>query len=130
MQETLRRRAPKKIIMKLHINWGHSSAARNKRVLVGAEGDAQSLIRRVDDVAPLRDACKAFAKAPRIPISGTLSDSMPNGRVLSDDVVALHIMDVFSKYSILTRVRPKYPQKMPFCPAGGGLWRPQKFASG
>ena len=29
-----------------------------------------------------------------------------------DDVVALRIMDVFSKYSILTRVRPKSPQEV------------------
>ena len=70
----------------------------------------------MDDVAPLRDACRAFAKAPRIPISGTLSVSMPNGRlqmdlIFSDDIIALHIMDVFSKYSILARARSEYPQE-------------------
>ena len=29
-----------------------------------------------------------------------------------DDLIALHIMDVFSKYSILTRVRSKNPQEV------------------
>ena len=72
---------PKKIITKLHINWGHASATQIKRVLVDAEGDTQSLIRHVDDVAPLRDTCRAFEKAPHIPISGTSSVSMFNERL-------------------------------------------------
>ena len=29
-----------------------------------------------------------------------------------DDIIALRIMDVFSKYSVLTRVRPKNPQEI------------------
>ena len=62
---------PKIIIMKLHINWGHASAARIKRVLVDAEGDTQSPIQHVDDAVSLRDTCKAFEKAPHGPISGT-----------------------------------------------------------
>ena len=30
---------PKKIIEKLHVNWGHASAQQIKRILVDAEGD-------------------------------------------------------------------------------------------
>ena len=67
-----------------------------------AEGDAQSLIRHVDEVAAQRGACKAFEKAPHIPISGTSAVSMFNERLqvdlfFLDDVVTLRIMDVFSK---------------------------------
>ena len=47
---------PNKVIMKLHINWGRSSATQIKRVLVDAEGGAQSLIQHVDEVASQRDA--------------------------------------------------------------------------
>ena len=35
---------PSKVIMKLHVNWGHASATQIKRVLVDAEGDTQSLL--------------------------------------------------------------------------------------
>ena len=101
--------------MKLHINWGHASATQIKRVLVDAEGGTQSLIQHVDEVASQRDTCKAFERAPRIPISGTSTVSMFNERLQMDllfleDIVALHFMDVSSKYSIPTRVRPKNPR--------------------
>ena len=75
------------------------------------------MIQHVDDVVSLRDTCKAFEKAPRIPISGTSPVSMFNERVqmdllFLDDIIALRIMDVFSKYPILTRVRSKNPQEV------------------
>ena len=82
-----------------------------------AEGGAQPLIQHVDEVASQRDTRKAFEKAPRIPISGTSTASMSNGRLrvdllFLDGAIALRIMDVFSKYSILTRARPKNPQEL------------------
>ena len=57
---------------------------------------------------------KAFEKAPRIPIAGNSSVSTFNEKLqvdllFSDDLIVLHIMDVYSKYSILTPVRPKNP---------------------
>ena len=64
---------PAATITKLHVNWGHASAAQITRVLVDAEGDTQSLIQRVDDVVAQCDVCKAFEKAPHIPNSGTSS---------------------------------------------------------
>ena len=88
-----------------------------KRVLVDAEGDTQSLIQHVGDVVSQRDASKEFEKAPHVPISGTSSVSMFNERLqmdllFLDDIIALRIMDVFSKYSILTRARPENPQEV------------------
>ena len=76
-----------------------------------AEGDTQALIQHVDEVASQCDTCKAFEKAPHIPIAGTSTVSMFNERLqmdllFLDAIIALRIMDVFSKYSILTRVRP------------------------
>ena len=120
-------------IMKLHINWGHASAKQIKRVLLVAEGDTQSLTQHLDDVVSQRDACKAFEKAPHIPISGTSSVSMRNERLHMDllvlgYIIALHIMDVFSIYSILARARSKIPQEI--WGAFRCLWRPQMFAAG
>ena len=82
-----------------------------------AEGDTQSLVQHVDDVVAQSDVCKAFETAPHIPISGTSSVSMFNERLQMDllfvgDIIAPRIMDVFSKYSILTRVRSKNPQEV------------------
>ena len=91
-------------------SWGHSSATQIKRVLADSEGDAQSLIQHVDDVVSQRDARKASERAPRIPDSGTSSLSTFNERLqmdllFLDDIITSHIMDVFSKYSILARAR-------------------------
>ena len=72
---------PNKVITKLHINWGHVSATQIKRVLVDAEGGAQCLMQHVDEVASQRDTCKAFEKAPHIPISGTSTVSTFDGRL-------------------------------------------------
>ena len=96
---------------------GHASATQIKRVLVDAEEDTQSLIQHVDDVVSLRDTCKAFEEAPHIPISGTSSVSMFDVRLQMDllflgDIVGLQIMDVFSKYPILTHVRSKNPREV------------------
>ena len=106
---------PNKVIMKFQINWGHASATQIKRVLVDAGGGAQSLIQRVDEVVSQRDTRKAFEKAPHIPISGSSWVSMSNERLQIGSAFsgsALRVMDVFSKYSILTRVRRKNPQEV------------------
>ena len=63
----------------------------------------------MDDVVAQCDVCKAFEKAPHIPISGTSSASMLYERMRKkslflSDIIALRIMGVFSKYSMLTRV--------------------------
>ena len=103
--------------MKLHINWSHASATQVKRVLVDAEGDTQCLLQHVDGVVSQCDTCKPFEKAPHIPIAGTSTVSMFNERLqmdllFLDGIIASHIMDAFSKYSILTRARSKNPQEV------------------
>ena len=108
---------PKTIIMKLHINWGRASATQITRVLVDTDGDTQPPIRHAGDVVSQRDTCKASEKAPHIPISGTSSVSMFSDRLqmdllFLDVIITLRIMDVFSKYSILARVRSKNPQEV------------------
>ena len=62
---------PKKIIMKLHANWGHASATQLKRVLVDSDDGMSHLVYHVDKVLETRGVCRAFDKAPRIPIAGT-----------------------------------------------------------
>ena len=108
-----------------------------------AEGGTQSLVRHVDDVVAQCDVGAAFEKAPHIPISGTSSASMFNERqridlLFLDDIIAQRVMGVFSRYSILTRVRSKSPEDvwgafLPSCVGvlgapkslhldGGGAW--------
>ena len=41
---------PKKIIMKLHANWGHASANQLKRILVDSDSGMSHLVARVDSV--------------------------------------------------------------------------------
>ena len=81
-----------------------------------AEGDTQYLVQHVGDVVAQCDVRKAFEKAPHIPISGTSSASTSNERLQMDllflgDIIALHSVGVFSKYSSLARVRSKNPQE-------------------
>ena len=56
---------PRKIIEKLHVNWGHASAQQIKRILVDVEGDNLSLLRDVDEVVNQCEVCRAFDKAPQ-----------------------------------------------------------------
>ena len=66
---------PKKIIMKVHANWGHASATQFERVLIDSDGGMSHLVNQVDQVLETCDVCRAFDKAPRIPIAGTTSVS-------------------------------------------------------
>ena len=59
-----------------------------------AEGDAQPLIPLADKVVSECDACKAFAEAPHLPVAGTSTVAMFNGRLqmdlpFLDDFIAL-----------------------------------------
>ena len=72
------------------------------------------LLRHVEEVVNQCDVCKAFDKAPHTPIAGTSAVAMFNEKLqvdllFLDDLIALHIMAVFPKYSILTLVRSKNP---------------------
>ena len=124
---------PKKIIMKLHANWGHASASQLKRILVDSDGGMSHLVAHVDSVLGNCEVCRAFDKAPHLPIAGTSSVSCFNERVqvdllFLDDIIAAHAMDVFSKYSLLHRVKSKNPQEVwdVFCASWLGTFGPPK----
>ena len=75
------------------------------------------LVRFADEVAEQCEVCRAFDKAPRIPIAGTSTASAFNEKLQIDllflgDIIALRIMDMFSKYSLLIPARSKNPQEV------------------
>ena len=103
-------------IMKLHVNWGRASASQLKRILVDSEGGNSYSVNFVDDVGENCDVRKAFEKAPYVPIAGATAVSMFNEKVqvgpqFSDDLIALHAMDICPTYSPLTPAQSKNPQK-------------------
>ena len=109
---------PKKIIMKLHVNWGHASATQLKRVLVDSDGSMSHFAPHLEAVLGKCDVCRAFDKAPHVPIAGASAVSMFNEKAQVDllflgDLVVAHAMDVFSKYSLLRPEQSKNPQALP-----------------
>ena len=106
---------PKKIIIKLHVTWGRAPANQPERVLADSESGNSHLVNFADGALEHCDACKAFEKAPHAPIAGTLRVSMFNEKVQVDlpflgDLIALHAMDTFSRYSLLLPVQSKNPR--------------------
>ena len=92
--------------MKLHANSGHASATQLKRVLVDSDGGMSRLVNQAGQVLETCDACKAFDKAPHIPIAGTTTISAFDEKVqvdllVLDNLVTLHAMDFFLRYSML-----------------------------
>ena len=68
----------------------------------------------MDAVVTQCEVCRAFDKAPHLPIAGTsmvaaFNEKLQVDLLFLDDLIVLHIMDVFSKYSVLTPVRSKNP---------------------
>ena len=75
------------------------------------------LVNQVDKVLETSDVCRAFDKAPHIPIAGTTAVSAFNEKVevdlpFLDDLIVVHAMDVFSKYPLLHPAQFKNPQKV------------------
>ena len=75
------------------------------------------LVNHVDEVSENCDVCRAFDKAPRVPIAGASAVSMFNEKAQVDlpslgDLVVAHAMDVFSKYSLLLLAQPNDPQEV------------------
>ena len=88
------------------------------------------LVNHVDAASETCDVCWAFDKAPHIPIAGTSTVSAFNEKIqvdllFLDDLIAVHGVDVFSRYPPLRLVQSKNPKEAwdVFC-AGwlGGLW--------
>ena len=99
------------------MNWGHASPQQLKRTLAEADGKADGLIPLADDVVRECEICRAFDVAPAIPVAGTSSVSSFNERVqvdppFSDDLIALHVPDLFSRYSPPVPVRSKNPEEV------------------
>ena len=108
---------PREIVRKLHVNWGHASSQQLKRAMAEADGRANSLIQYVDEVVGNCDVCKAFDSAPAIPVAGTSSVSAFNEKLqvdllFLDDIIVLHVLDLFSRYSLLAPVRSKNPEEV------------------
>ena len=103
----------------------------------------------VDEMLAQREVCQAFEKAPRAPLAGTSAVAAFNEKLQVDllllvDIVALHVLYVFSKLSPLIPVRTKNAQDVraaicnswvgvcgpPFCIQmdGGGEWKNELWA--
>ena len=107
---------PEKIAVKLHAAWGHVAAQQSKRVLAHSVGNNMHLLARADEAMAQCEVCQAFEQAPHIPVGGTSTVAMFSEKLradspFSDDIIAPHVVDVFSKYSPLIPVRTKNPQE-------------------
>ena len=108
---------PKKIIMKSHVSWGHASAHQFERVLVDSDGRDMHSVDCVDEVSERCDVRRSYEKAPHVPIAETSTVSMFNEKLRPDlaflgDLIALHAVDVFSKFSLLIPVRSMCHQEV------------------
>ena len=108
---------PNKIAMKMRVNSGHASAQQLKLVLVDSEGGNMHSLTCADEVLARCEGCQAFERAPHAPAGGTSNVAMFNEEVQADfsffgDIIALHVMDVYSKYSAPIPVRTKNPQEV------------------
>ena len=98
---------PRTIFMKLHVNRGHAPAQQLRRALVESAGNNTHLLTCVDAEPAQSGVCQAFEKGPHFPAAGTstvavFNEKLQVGRLLFDDIIALHLTVVFSKYSQLT----------------------------
>ena len=71
----------------------------------------------MDEVVRECEIRRAFDAAPAIPVAGTSKVSSFNEKVQVDllflgDLIALHVLDVFPRYSLLVPVRPKNPEEV------------------
>ena len=99
------------------MNWGHASAQQLKRTMVEADGRAGSLVQYVDEVVRNCEVCRAFDMAPSIPIAGTSTVSAFNEKLqidllFLDEHIVLHVLDIFSRYSLMVPVRSKNPEEV------------------
>ena len=62
-----------RFIMNLHANWGHASANQLKCFLADYDGGRSHLVTHMDGALASCEVCRAFDKAPHLPIEGTSS---------------------------------------------------------
>ena len=107
----------KKIIMKLHADWGRASAHKLKRAPVGSDGRNMHLLTYADEVSEQCEVRLPLAKAPHVPIANTstasrFAEKLRADLLFPDDLTALRALDVFPKYSLLMPVRSKDPREV------------------
>ena len=107
----------KKIVMELHVNWGPASAQQLNRVPADSDSGNAHLLTCMDESLEQREVCRASDKAPRVPAAGNPTVAMFNGKLqahlpLAGDIIAAHVMDVFSKYSLMISVCTKNAQEV------------------
>ena len=91
------------------------------------------LVDQVGKVLETCDVCRACDKAPHVPIAGTTTASAVNEKVqvdllFLDDLLVVHAMDIFSKYSLLRPAQSENPQEVwdVFCAGWLGTFGPPK----
>ena len=117
---------PKRIRMKLRVNWGRTSAHHPKRVSADSAGETTGLVSYVDEALDQCVICRVRDEAPHIPIAGTsavlaFNRKMQVDFVLPNAAIALHAMDFYPNYSPIIPTRSKNPQKYGVSLAARGL---------
>ena len=106
---------PKEIFTKLHVNWGHVSARRLKRVLADSGGVTMGLANCADEALGQCEMSCDFDEAPHISIAGasavpTLNEKFQARPSFSYDKIAWRALGVFSEYSLLAPVPSTNPR--------------------
>ena len=119
---------PKKIVMKLHANWGHASEQQLKREVLDSAGNNAHLLTCLGEELAQCGFCQAFQSAARIPAAGAstvaiFNEKLPADLRFLDDIIALHVTDVFSKYYLLIPFARRIPRRFgaPFAVLGLGF---------
>ena len=110
---------PKKIATKLHLNCGHNSAHRLRRVVVDADGGHLGLLGCVDGELRQREVCRAFDNAPGLPAAGTssvslLGEELQAGLLFLDDTLALRATGMYPECTLLAQVRHRWKRLWKF----------------
>ena len=101
-----------------------------------SEGNNMHLLTCVDEVLAWCEICQAFEKAPHAPVAGATTVAVFNEKLQAglpslDDILALRVMDVFSKNSLLILSRARNPQGVwdAFCSSWVGVLAPRLASS-
>ena len=102
---------PEKTTTKLHVNWGHPSNHRSRRVLVDFNGESTGCVDFADEVAMQRGVRCAYDMAPHIPIAGTSSSYAFSAKfqvhlLFLGTAIALRAMDASSELFLLSPALP------------------------
>ena len=108
---------PNKIFTKSRENWGHASAQQIKRVSVESEGGNLHLSHHVGEELEDCDLRQAVDRAPHVPTDGTslafmFNEKLRFGPLFLGCIIALHVMDVSSKFSSPPPARSRNPQEV------------------